>query len=582
MDTKDGAPEPIDRYYANVNRSLLTLMPRQVRRVLEIGCGSGALAAAYREYNPGVFHAGVEVDPKAAAAARNVLDLVIEGDVESEETLGALPAEPFDAFVFGDVLEHLRDPWRLVKALRARAAPSAVALACIPNVQHWSVIKDLLAGQWRYTDMGLLDRTHLRFFTRESAVELFRGSGWHPFDVQGRTNSRQDGKAFIEAMGPTLDDLGIDRQRYAAAAQVYQYFVRATAAPSKAQPIRINAMTLVPTAAVNDVRIELPLEALRTFPGVQTISAVKKFVLPEPRNGTADLFIWQRPILEPKGDLPTYRRLVERRIPIVVEFDDDPDHWPRIVENDYLSFTAPHAVQTSNELLAGRMREWNPNVAIFPNYIDRLPALAPPRGEEGPLRLFFGALNREQDWQPLLPALEEVLARHGDRVEIVIVHDQKLADALRHKRKVFHPRCKYDRYRELMAACDIAWLPLNDTKFNRSKTDLKFLECAAAGVVALASRVIYEATIEDGTTGVLYGKPRDFSAKLEQLLTDAPLRERIRAAAHAYVRRDRLLGQHVALRLNWYRQLVADFPRLERERRARMARQLPEWELAGA
>jgi len=573
---QDRNPITESAYFAFVNPTLLQAIPRDAGRVLEIGCGAGAFAGAYRQYNPGVYYAAVELNPAAAAAARRHIDLVIEGDIEDEETRAKLPTGPFDILVMGDVLEHTRDPWRLLTALKAYSHAGTTAVACLPNVAHWSVIKGLLAGQWRYTDEGLLDRTHLRFFTPDSAIQLFRDSGWRPIDRRQRFVRPEQGQAFLQAMAPAIEGLGLDRKRFEAGTLPYQVVIRSLASPPVHKKLRITAMTLKPVGAVNDVRVGLPLEALAALPGVTATVAVHKLAPPPPVAGTDDLVVWQRPILDPVRNRDTYHRLLHRRLLTVVEFDDDPDHWPRIAENDYLTFKAPHAVQVSNEPLALRVRAWNPNVAVFPNQLDRLPPLGPAR-EGKPLRLFFGALNRESDWAPYLSPLQTTLRAKGAAVKVVIVHDRALFKALDHPHKEFYPLCDYPRYREILGGCDLAWLPLQDTPFNRCKTDLKFLECAAHGVAVLASPVVYAGTIADDRTGLIYRTGAEFADGLDRLFADAALRRRLTIAAHDYVCRERMLGRHTPGRLAWYRSLLSDFERLERERRARMAAQWPDW-----
>jgi 2-polyprenyl-3-methyl-5-hydroxy-6-metoxy-1,4-benzoquinol methylase len=102
------------------------------------------------------------------------MDQVVVGDAENIEAadLGIEPGT-VDCLVYGDVLEHMVDPWSLLRRQAAWLRPQGMVLACIPNVQHWSMFMRLLHGNWRYEEEGLLDRTHLRFFTLESISQLF-------------------------------------------------------------------------------------------------------------------------------------------------------------------------------------------------------------------------------------------------------------------------------------------------------------------------------------------------------------------------------------------------------------------------
>lgn len=225
------APQP-PGYFDRVNPDLLAAIPRDAGHVLEIGCGSGALGHAFRQVSPAVDYTGVELDPDAAEAATTRLDQVLQGDIEKGDILDRLAGRRFDTFVFGDVLEHLVDPWSLLRRLRELAAPGATAVACIPNVQHWSVLRPLLAGRWDYADEGLLDRTHLRFFTFDGCVALFRDTGWQPLDVVARRFATEEGQRFVEALRPALPALGVDAEQFAKTVLAVQFVVRAQAIPA--------------------------------------------------------------------------------------------------------------------------------------------------------------------------------------------------------------------------------------------------------------------------------------------------------------------------------------------------------------
>jgi SAM-dependent methyltransferase len=164
------------QYFANARREILPLVPGRVARVLELGCGRGdtlLMLKADRGYD---WAAGIELFPDAANIARGCLDAVYEGDIEAMDL--PVPAASIDLVLCLDVLEHLRDPWDVVRRLASVMRPGAALVASIPNVRHYTVLWPLLRhGRWEYTNSGLLDRTHLRFFTRASAIELLEGAG---------------------------------------------------------------------------------------------------------------------------------------------------------------------------------------------------------------------------------------------------------------------------------------------------------------------------------------------------------------------------------------------------------------------
>ncbi|MCW2982697.1 MAG: class SAM-dependent methyltransferase [Conexibacter sp.] len=149
-------------------------------RVLDVGCATGYLAAELTRR--GCTVDGIEFDPAAAEQARAHCRAVVAGDLEAPSThaevermlAGARP----DVIVCADVLEHLRDPWAVLAWLRTLLAPGGRAIVSVPNIAHWTARRALVRGRFDYTEFGLFDRTHLRFFTRASAAELARRAGF--------------------------------------------------------------------------------------------------------------------------------------------------------------------------------------------------------------------------------------------------------------------------------------------------------------------------------------------------------------------------------------------------------------------
>jgi 2-polyprenyl-3-methyl-5-hydroxy-6-metoxy-1,4-benzoquinol methylase len=163
-----------DYHYLDVNRSeMLPFIPATTRRLLDVGCGRGGFGVELRRQRPEVWLAGIEANADAAAVAATRYDSV---------TVGMFPADvaddSYDCIVFNDVLEHMIDPWEAVRAATGLIEPDGTIVASIPNIRYWPVLRDLaLRGRLDYQDDGVLDRTHLRFFTRRSIASLFEGAG---------------------------------------------------------------------------------------------------------------------------------------------------------------------------------------------------------------------------------------------------------------------------------------------------------------------------------------------------------------------------------------------------------------------
>jgi glycosyltransferase involved in cell wall biosynthesis len=173
------------------------------------------------------------------------------------------------------------------------------------------------------------------------------------------------------------------------------------------------------------------------------------------------------------------------------------------------------------------------------------------------LTLFFGALNREQDWAPLMPTLNAVAEKAGDRLRFCVVHDQQFFDALQTPYKQFTPTCDYETYMTLLGRCEVSFMPLGDTPFNRAKSDLKFIEAGACRVASLASHIVYADSIEDGRTGLLFSNAEELNDRLLRLVAMPELARGLGNAARSYVASERMLAYQVAPRIAWYRSLWA-------------------------
>ena len=212
------------------NPDLLRLMDRRFARVVEVGCSRGALARAYRHGFPDAGYVGIEVDAGYAEVARQYCDRVICGDVENLPAADWASLFPSDCWVFGDALEHLRDPWRLLRALRRDMGGEGQVLACIPNAQHWSVQARLASGAFQYEDRGLLDRTHLRWFTRSTMLTLFQSAGFRVEKMLSRVFEEPARERFLPAIAALAEAAGVDRDKAVRDCQPLQYVLRAVPA----------------------------------------------------------------------------------------------------------------------------------------------------------------------------------------------------------------------------------------------------------------------------------------------------------------------------------------------------------------
>lgn len=202
---------------------------RPSKRILEVGCATGTFGAVLKGLGYEVW--GVEMAPEAAAVAETRLDVVYNGSIEA--FLNEAPGDStFDYIVFGDVLEHTVAPLDVLRAATRRLSKQGAIIASIPNIAHLAVRLMLLEGRWAYDRVGLLDETHLRFFTRDSIVDLFTAGN---LAIERMNAIRQSvsetripvSEMLLATVGPLLDDPDCD---------VFQYIVFARSSADSLVP----------------------------------------------------------------------------------------------------------------------------------------------------------------------------------------------------------------------------------------------------------------------------------------------------------------------------------------------------------
>lgn len=208
----------------------LAKIARRIREgsmVLDIGCGVGALGCCLTKGKQCIVD-GIESNPQSAAIARDCYRDIWEVDVESDQLNAVLGSRRYHAIVCADILEHLRDPGQFLRRLEQYLDPDGRVLISVPNVGHIGVILEILSGEFLYRDEGLLDRTHLRFFTRKSILRLLLENGYSAkvvdhniVDVQrsefSAYNTQHLGEAFLREIQKNQDNI------------VYQFVLEAVA-----------------------------------------------------------------------------------------------------------------------------------------------------------------------------------------------------------------------------------------------------------------------------------------------------------------------------------------------------------------
>lgn len=556
-------------YFDNINPDLLNRIPVTSTRVLEIGCGSGRLGRAFKARVPNSRYYGVELVESVAKQARKLLDGVVCADIEQDMgRLGEL-ADSFDALVFGDVLEHFQDPWRVLRELRAVVEPNGVCVACIPNVGHWSLLAELLMGKWNYADQGLLDRTHLRFFTLDSAVQLFEQAGWTVMDAKPRKLQHDRSEETVQALLPAAMSLGMTEVKARQNLTAFQWVIRAVNGPVP-RVTTVAAVGSKKVAGVTEARVDHPMQALSSLPDAKVYWSEGSLTLPDDvQEGV--LVLHREMMTDPKFNAQM-EKLIAKGWLLMLDIDDDPNHWDGYVSSDFYAFKAVHAVTVSTEHLADVIRPFNANVHVFGNAMLQIPVVDRKVTNEQKLRVFFGALNRQPDWQAVIDGINQAAQTLKDSVEFVVVHDHAFYDAIPSEvSKTFLPTLGIDKYTETLASCDIALLPLNDTPFNRCKSDLKLIECAAAQVAVICSEVVYAQNPKHAKFVSFATSSDEWRDALMELVTNSTLRKSNAKKGLLYVQKNRMHAQQAPERQKFYQSMLDNKSSLEAQRVTRLS-----------
>lgn len=183
-DLSDQYANKEEGYYEQQRPEMLEFIPENCRFILDVGCSSGGFGESIKKERPGTVVWGIEPNEKECESASKKLDKAICG-IFSSDTEGLL-GQKFDCIVFNDVLEHVANPEEILKLSKNFLTENGSVVASIPNVLHFYNIWQILTQQdWKYEDSGIMDNTHLRFFTKKSIIRLFESSGFEIENVQG-------------------------------------------------------------------------------------------------------------------------------------------------------------------------------------------------------------------------------------------------------------------------------------------------------------------------------------------------------------------------------------------------------------
>jgi 2-polyprenyl-3-methyl-5-hydroxy-6-metoxy-1,4-benzoquinol methylase len=192
-------------YYTAIREDIIDLVPDGACRILEVGCGAGLTGRAIKEKKgASVEITGIEIIDDVAQAARANLDKVIIGNVETLE----LPFNKgyFDCIIYGDVLEHLVDPWTVLAKHKEHLKKGGHVIISLPNIAHYRTIKMLWKKKWDYKDRGIMDKTHLRFFALDNIKEMLKDADLEIVSIKKKIAGSKSKKLINKLLRGAISD----------------------------------------------------------------------------------------------------------------------------------------------------------------------------------------------------------------------------------------------------------------------------------------------------------------------------------------------------------------------------------------
>ncbi len=555
-----------------IEAEVLSRIPMNARRILQIGCGDGSFGLLVKARNPSAFFFGVEQCDDLALQAHERLDGVLNGNIKDESAFEALVSlrkiEPFDVLIFWDDDQQFLDVPNLLTKFRSLVSEHGVCVACIAEaannspIRQWSLSSEHSTGASSNEDAS-------QVFTSDGIAKLFGSTGWTVFGTPSAFPSENEGHEIVGIIEPSIAK---QASRFELVGQQTSalHWVNSASNGVLAAPICVAALAIRKIAGVNEARIDYPLASLNSLPSVRAIWAQESLRIP--KEFKPGILILHRQFLNNSAFAMHIEKLIAVGWIIVSEIDDDPNHWRGYVDSDFIAFRGVHAVSVSTEKLAIKVSAYNPHVTVFENAIFELPSqFERPAGNTRKLRVFFGALNRLDDWNEikgeLIPALSEI----NLEIEFVVMHDEDAYKSLPPDlTKEFYSTLPPQEYLKVLATCDIALLPLRDTSFNSLKSDLKLIECCACGAVPIFSNIVYGNTAGAEGLGVMMNVNDNWGAALIELVRNPKRITRLRAAGLTYVKSERMHCHLLGRRMSWLQGLIADKDRLEAERLVRL------------
>ncbi|MBW1789379.1 MAG: methyltransferase domain-containing protein [Deltaproteobacteria bacterium] len=486
-------------------------------RILEVGCAGGYFGEVLKKRGFEVW--GVEISHHQAAEATQRIDYVYEGSIEAFLESDPAKEASFDFVLFGDVLEHLGNPVEVLRACADILAPEGVVLASIPNVAHMAVRLMLLEGRWDYASYGIMDDTHVRFFTRTSIVEHFSAAGYTV--------------SLMDSVKLPIDAVGIDVDRTLLAAVL----------PGGGLKI----LCLLPFAdwSVGNIRLRNPLQKWeRAYGGKVRIRSIFEYA-PEDLVW-ADVVILQREgSAFVVGLIAAVKRMGKAT---VLDMDDLLTDVPSflsvykhtIKNRKHLeeALRAVDAVTVTTPELAERMSAYTPNVHIVPNCASssHLPARHY-EAKDDPVTLIVASSDTVRV-EFIVTSLSRLQSDPDLNVRLIGIGPPGKYLAEQGLEIDVRENMDYEKFKAFLASTDnaVGVIPLDDSEFSACKSAIKYVDYSLAGVPVVCSAVKpYSRVVANGETGILVDNDEaSWFEGIRGLAVSPEKRKRISEAAGAF------------------------------------------------
>ena len=482
---------------------------KKLLKILDVGCSEGYLGEYFKKLGHTVV--GVEMDPHAAHKATIVLDYVYKGSIQNY--FKDHYEENFDAILFGDVLEHISDPKQILEICHNHLSQNGFIISSLPNVAHAAIRTMLLEGRWNYSDLGILDKTHLRFFTKDSAKKLFEESNYEiqeikqvhlPINLVDKICDLNLNPQYISIVNSLISD---DTE-----ASVFQNIFLAT--PKNKNTTRIVAYVPNKDLALHDIRIKRPLDTWQ----IKHNGSVRYRDYSEIRVEDlywGDIFVFQRVGGEYILNLMTVLQHYGKKC--IFELDDLLTEIPDFLAHHKMSpktLISYHAViakadmiTTTTLRLRSRLLKINPQVTCIQNCAESLgfPLALQTNDPNHKITLVVASSDKVlvNFLAPALLKIQQdfpntyeifVIGPPGDYLESVGIKITR-SDLLGH-----------DDFKKVLTQLinPIGLIPLDDSIFSSCKSPIKFFDYTLAGLAVICSNVPpYSDYITHEQTGLL-------------------------------------------------------------------------------